>query len=129
MNVLKLNNRKLALLMLRVVTGINYLMHGAVRVLGDYSGFASGMVRDFEDTFLHPLSVKSLAFIIPLAELVIGLILITGYKLKYGVIIGFLLMGILVFGMSLLQQWGVVGTQMIYVLALFLILYFHDDNG
>jgi len=40
MNILNLDNKKLALLLLRIVIGINYLVHGAVRELGDYNGFA-----------------------------------------------------------------------------------------
>ena len=126
MNFLQMSNKKLAVLLLRFVTGINFLMHGAVRVFGDYSGFANGMTENFNETFLPAFSVRLLGYAIPIVELIIGVILITGFQLKIGLIIGFLLMATLVFGMSLLQEWGVVGSQMIYALALFLILYFHD---
>ncbi len=60
------------------------------------------MVNDFGDTFLHPISVKALAYVIPIIELTIGIILITGYKLRYGLILGFLLIAVLIFGTSLL---------------------------
>lgn len=128
MQFLKMSNKKLAVLLLRFVTGINFLMHGAVRVFGDYSGFADGMVNDFSDTALPAFSVRLLGYAIPIIELIIGVILITGFKLRIGLIIGFLLMAILIFGMSLLQQWGVVGSQMIYTLALFFILYFQEED-
>ena len=128
MNFLRLSNKKLALFLFRLVVGVNFFMHGAVRILGDYSGFASGMAEDFGETFLHPLSVTALGYVIPVIELIIGVILITGYKLRYGLILGFLLMAVLIFGMSLLQNWGVVGTQMIYAISLFLILYFQEDD-
>jgi len=127
MKFLQMSNKRLALFFLRFVTGINFLMHGAVRVLGDYSGFASGMVDDFSDTFLPTFSVKLLAYTIPIIELVVGIILITGIKLRLGLVLGFLLMATLIFGMSLLQQWGVVGTQMLYLFALFFIMYLQDD--
>ena len=124
-----MSNKKLAVLLLRIVTGINFFMHGAVRVLGDYSGFATAMVDDFSDTFLLPFSVKLLAYLIPIIELIVGIILITGIKLRLGLVLGFLLIGVLIFGMSLLQEWGVVGSQMIYVLSLFFILYFQDEEN
>ena len=118
-----MSNKKLAVLLLRIVTGINFFMHGAVRVLGDYSGFANGMVDDFSDTFLLPFSVRLLAYAIPIIELIIGV------KLRLGLVLGFLLIGVLIFGMSLRQEWGVVGSQMIYALSLFFILYFHDEEN
>lgn len=129
MNILKLSSKQLALLLFRLAVGVNFLMHGAVRVFGDYAGFASGMTADFSETFLHPLSVTALAYVIPIVELIVGIILISGYKLRYGLILGFLLMTVLIFGMSLLQNWGVVGTQMIYVICLFLLLYFEEDKS
>lgn len=103
-------------------------MHGAVRVFGDYSGFANGMADNFSETFLPGFSVRLLGYAIPILELIIGIILITGFKLKAGLVIGFLLMATLIFGMCLLQEWGVVGSQMIYAIALFLILYFQNDD-
>ena len=124
-----MSNKKLAILLLRFVTGINFLMHGAVRVFGDYSGFADGMANNFSETFLPAFSVRILGYAIPAAELIIGLILITGFQLKIGIIVAFLLMATLVFGMCLLQEWGVVGSQMIYVICLFLILYFQEDDN
>lgn len=129
MKLTQMSNKKLALFLFRAVVGVNFFMHGAVRILGDYSGFASGLVSDFGETFLHPLSVMALAYVIPVVELIVGIILITGYKLRYGLILGFLLMAVLIFGMSLLQQWAVVGTQMIYAISLFLILYFQEDGN
>jgi len=129
MKYFQMSNKKLAVLLLRIVTGINFFMHGAVRVLGDYSGFANGMVDDFSDTFLLPFSVRLLAYAIPIIELIIGIILITGVKLRLGLVLGFLLIGVLIFGMSLRQEWGVVGSQMIYALSLFFILYFHDEEN
>ena len=124
-----MSNKKLAVLLLRIVTGINFFMHGAVRVLGDYGGFADGMVNDFGDTLLPPFSVKLLAFGIPIVELIIGVILIIGYQLRLGLVLGFLLMATLIFGTSLRQEWGVVGSQMIYVLSLFFILYFQEEDS
>jgi len=43
MQFLQMSNKKLAVLLLRFFTGINFLMHGVLRVFGDYSGFTDGM--------------------------------------------------------------------------------------
>jgi len=69
-----------------------------------------------------------LGYTIPIIELIVGMILIVGYKLRLGLVLGFLLIATLIFGMSLLQEWGVVGSHMIYLFALFFILYFQDDD-
>ncbi|MEM7009785.1 MAG: DoxX family protein, partial [Thermodesulfobacteriota bacterium] len=118
-----------AIFLLRLATGVNFLMHGAVRVFGDYVGFADGMADNFSETSLPAFSVRLLGYAIPLIELLVGIILITGFQLKFGLVIGFLLMTTLIFGMSLLQEWGVVGSQMIYVIALFLIMYFQEEKN
>ena len=128
MQFLKMSNKKLAVLLLRFVVGVNFLMHGAVRVFGDYSGFADGMANDFSETFLPAFSVRILGYAIPVVELIVGIVLITGFQLKLGLVLAFLLMAALIFGMSLLQNWGVVGSQMIYVICLFLILYFYEED-
>lgn len=47
MKLMQMSNKKLALFLFRVVVGVNFFMHRAVRILGDYSGFASGLVSDF----------------------------------------------------------------------------------
>ncbi len=121
------SNRGLAVLLLRVITGINFVGHGLVRILGDYKGFAQSTVDQFADTILPAAMVWPLGYAIPVVELVFGVALIVGVRLRATIIAGFALMAVLLSGMVLLEQWAVVGTQMIYILTLFAILAFQPE--
>lgn len=108
---------------LRIVLGLNMLMHGAVRLFGDYTGFAEGVLKEFSGTVLPEILVKAVGWGIPPVEFLIGLALILGLFTGTALIAGGLLMSVLVFGMSLLKSWGTVGNQMVYVLLFSLLLF------
>lgn len=121
------SNRDLAVLLLRIITGINFVGHGLVRILGDYTAFAQGIVDQFADTILPAVMVWPLGYAIPVVELAFGVALIVGVRIRATVIAGFVLMAVLLSGMVLLEEWAVVGIQMIYILTLFAILAFQPE--
>src|SRR5277367_401423 len=90
----------------RIGLGLNIATHGLTR-LGMIPGFAAETVKMFSPTFLPPLLVNATAYLIPPAELVIGLFLIAGLFLRPTLALGLLLMFQLMFGMTLLQQWQI----------------------
>lgn len=53
-----MTHRALGYALLRFVLGVNFLMHGAVRVFGDYTGFARGVVGEFSCTILPEVMVR-----------------------------------------------------------------------
>src|SRR5208282_1057761 len=82
----------------RVALGLNIAMHGYSR-LPHLVGFANGMVKQFAATFLPS-----------------PLVYITGFGIAIGeAVIGTLLMLLLIFGSTLIQQWEIVSVQMITV--------------
>ena len=108
----------------RLTLGVNFLMHGLVRVLGDWSGFANGyIVKQFQGTFLPEVAVKAFGWSLPVIEGVIGILLILGLFTKWSLVAGALTMTSLVFGMSLIQKWAVVGSQMVYAICFFALLF------
>lgn len=114
-------NRSLAVFVLRTVLGLNLLIHGLVR-LPKLGGFADGLVSGFADTWLPPALVRPFAYALPPLEAAVGALLLIGLFSRQALVAGGLLMGALVFGMALREQWSVVGTQMIYVIVYYLAL-------
>jgi len=112
----------IAYFLFRITLGLNMLMHGCVRVFGNYRGFAESLAEQFRETPLPEWSVLSFGYALPVAEGVIGMFLILGFQTKKALMAGALLMMPLIFGMSLREQWSVVGTQMLYALIYFILL-------
>lgn len=115
-------DRRLAYGILRFTLGLNILLHGLTRI-GTLSGFADGLVEGFADTILPAAVVHVSAYVIVLAEVVIGALLTMGYRTRGALVAGGLLMAALVFGTALRQEWGTLGTQMLYALIYFVLLY------
>lgn len=111
----------LGYILLRTLLGLNFFLHGAVRVLWNYSGFIAYVQKGFESTPLPMSLVTPIAYAIPPIEIVVGLALLIGAKPRYTLIATAGLLGLLISGMSLQQKWDVVGTQMIYVICVYLL--------
>lgn len=108
----------------RVTLGVNFLMHGLVRIFGDWDGFVHGYIlKTFKDTILPEWMLFPYAWSLPVAEAIIGAFLIVGLLTKWNLLAGSLVMTSLVFGMCLVQNWSAVGSQMIYALCFFILMY------
>ena len=121
-----LDNKTLAIHLLRISFGINYFFHGVVR-LPNLDKFVAGMQKTFQDTLLPDFLVTPLAYVIPFAEIIIGLLLLLNKFTRETLIATFVLMNILVMGCCFAQKWDVVGLQTTYIGFLFLLLYFMND--
>jgi thiosulfate dehydrogenase [quinone] large subunit len=116
-------NRNLSLgyRLLELILGLNFFLHGAVRLLGNYSGFVQSVLKGFEPTILPAFLVLPAAYLIPVAEAFIGIALISHWRPRTTLFAATGLMALLVSGTCLQQKWDVVGTQMIYVICLYLL--------
>jgi thiosulfate dehydrogenase [quinone] large subunit len=56
-------------------------------------------------------------------ELAIGVLLLAGVATRYALIAGFLLMLVLMFGITMKQDWNVAGQQLLYGLVLAVLLF------
>lgn len=115
-----------ALLMIRLGIGISMLTLGLVR-LPKLEAFAMGMSSKFENSILPMVLVLPFGYVLPFIELVIGILLILGYKTQFIAILGSLTMIALIFGTGLIEQWGNLQLQFIY-LAFFAVL-IHSGGG
>ena len=118
---------ELAYLLLRLTMGINMFTHGIARIL-NIEGFNSWMIAQFSTTILPEFMVSFTSYIIPFAELVIGILLIIGLFTRKVLLFGALLIVLLVFGSGLQENWNVMSSQMIYAIFFFILSYLIELN-
>lgn len=123
-----MSNQVLAYTMFRLFMGLNMFLHGAVRLGPNYQKFIDWTRGVFENTWLPEWLVTLEAQLIPGVEMLIGILLIVGFKTRFAVILGFVLMATLVFGMNIVQDWELVNRHLIYVIALFILMYNMELN-
>ncbi|MGQ9866610.1 MAG: DoxX family protein [Pseudanabaenaceae cyanobacterium] len=111
----------LAYFWLRVIVGVNYFNHGFVR-MGNLTGFADAMVERFQDTFLPAGLVWVTGLAVSPVELVAGLLIAVGWCTRSALVATFALMVVLMYGVTLLQDWNAASSQLIYDLMLFVLL-------
>jgi thiosulfate dehydrogenase [quinone] large subunit len=114
-----------AYVLLRVLTGLNFFGHGFARIFtgSHLSGFAQGMVKSMTSAPLPPSLVLASGYVIPCVELIVGVLLLLGLITRYTVILALLLMLVLMFGVTMKQDWNVAGQQLSYGLILAILLF------
>jgi thiosulfate dehydrogenase [quinone] large subunit len=114
-----------AYLLLRIVTGIDFFFHGFARIFtGTHlSGFAQGMVTSMAKAPLPPSLTLASGYIIPCVELLIGTLLLLGLFTRATLTLALLLLCVLMFGVTLKQDWAAAGSQLQYGLVLSLLLF------
>jgi thiosulfate dehydrogenase (quinone) large subunit len=114
-----------AYLLLRLLTGLDFFGHGFVRIFtGTHlSGFAQGMVKSMAASPLPPALTLATGYAAPCLELLIGVLLLLGLATRYMLILALLLMMVLMFGVTMKQDWNVAGQQLLYGLILALLLF------
>ena len=111
----------LAYTLLRIVLGVNFFNHGFTR-LGNIPGFAQSMVDMFQNTFVPEVLVRVPAMLVPVVELIGGLLVTLGLFTQPALITLFGLMIVLMYGVTLIQNWDAAGSQLIYCLVLFILV-------
>lgn len=122
-----MNNTKTAYFFLRVSMGINLLGHGLVRLV-KLQDFASGMMKGFETSWLPQPLIHLFGVTLPFLELMIGLLLMLGFKTRIVTIAGASLIILLLFGSSTIENWEAMGIQMIYAGLFYILISRIDDN-
>ena len=94
-----------------------------VRWISGVGRFADLMVQQFASTPLPSGLIRGFGSCLPGLEAAIGLFLILGFRLRWTLIAGALLMSALIFGSTLRSDFQTVGLQLIYALIYFLLLF------
>jgi thiosulfate dehydrogenase [quinone] large subunit len=110
---MKLNNFELAFVLGRLLLGLNFLMHGLVRI-PKLAVFRAGIEKEFAVAPLPPALVSAFATTLPFVEGAIGVLLLLGLFTRPALVAAMLVIMSLVFGSSLLEKWTLVGDQLVY---------------
>lgn len=119
--------KTLSFVFIRLGIGISMFGHGLVRI-PKLSTFSNGMVSSFSESFLPGQLVLPFSLALPFLEFLIGLLLILGWKTRLAGISGAILMLFLMFGTSMIENWGALPSQMIHLLFFVLVYEFHQVN-
>ncbi|NER23624.1 MAG: DoxX family protein [Symploca sp. SIO1C2] len=107
--------------LLRIIVGVNYFNHGATR-MGNIPGFMDAMVQTMQESWIPEFLVRLNAALVPPVELVVGLLIVIGFWTRGALIACFILMIVLMYGVTIIQNWQVAGSQLIYDITLFILL-------
>jgi len=116
-----MKNADVSYLLARLPIGMSFFGHGLAR-LPKLNAFSQWMVQSFSASILPASLVRPFSYLLPILELLIGILLLLGLYTRHAIVLGALVILLLIFGSSLLEQWSNVFLQMIYG-AYFSLLY------
>lgn len=102
---------------LRLPVALSIFGHGLVR-LPKLQTFTEGMVKSMEKSAIPESLLTPFGYLIPIAEFLIGLVLLIGYQTKYTIYAGLALMGLLVLGSASVENWTGIEAQLIHSIYL-----------
>lgn len=102
---------------LRFPVALSIFGHGLVR-LPKLQTFTEGMVKSMEKSAIPESLLTPFGYFIPIAEFLIGLVLLIGYQTKYTIYAGLALMGLLVFGSASVENWTGIEAQLVHSIYL-----------
>jgi thiosulfate dehydrogenase [quinone] large subunit len=114
-------------LLARLPIGMSFFGHGLERLPKLYA-FSHGMAASFSKSILPETVVLPFGYILPVLELLTGILLLLGLFTRFATVLGVALMLALIFGSCMVEQWDNVFTQIIYGGYLALLYYFAQYN-
>jgi thiosulfate dehydrogenase [quinone] large subunit len=124
-----IGDETIAYALLRLVLGMNLMMHGVSRMMMGPGEFAGKLVTQFGHTRLPEWMVWSFGVVLPGVEGLLGFLLLMGLRTKAALVAAATLMLVLTFGSSLVQDWSAAGTQLTYAAIISALLFLRRFNG
>jgi len=121
-------NNTISFLILRLAIGASMFGHGLVR-LPKLDKFSGWMVKSFENAMLPASLVKPFSYALPVAEFLIGLLLIIGLFTRQSLIAGSIVMIMLILGTTLIENWEALVSQLVHVAIFALLLNYITYNS
>lgn len=119
--------KPLPYLLLRLLAGMSLFGHGLVRI-PKLAGFSTWMVGQFKDSMLPEALVTPFSYALPFAELITGALLLIGLFTRWVLVSGCLIMLTLIFGSSLIEEWGSIPSQLLHGFILAILLQYIEAN-
>lgn len=114
--------------LLRIGIAVSMLGHGLVR-MPKLAGFSAWMTKSFEHSLLPAALVKPFSYILPFAELFTGIFLLVGLFTKQALIAGSVVMIVLVFGTTMIENWDALPSQLIHLAFFAFLLHYIGSNS
>ena len=115
-----------AFLLLRLGIGTSCFGHGLVR-LPKLDKFSHGVIAEFQHSIIPEALVTAFAYALPFAELIIGLLILLGFFTRHALVAGAVMMILLIFGTTTIEQWNILDTQLVHLLFFAGLLPFVDQ--
>ena len=119
---------KYSYLILRLSIGISMFGHGFVRIF-KLNAFSTWMTGQFEKSILPQAIVIPFSYILPFLELITGILLILGLFTKQALLLGSIVMLMLIFGSTMIENWDVLPSQLIHIAFFAVLLQFINSNS
>ncbi|WP_260607399.1 DoxX family membrane protein [Chitinophaga polysaccharea] len=126
-NLTQMENNAIAFLLFRLAVAASMFGHGLVR-LPKLNGFSAWMIKSFEKSMLPDLLVVPFSYVLPIAEFVIGLLLLVGLFTRVSLIAGGVVMVLLIFGTAMIENWEALPSQLIHAAFFAVLLAFIQYN-
>jgi len=110
-------NRRIAYLLLRLAVGCSLFGHGLVRI-PIVGSFHEHVTREFATSIVPGILVSAVAYALPFVECCTGALLILGLFTRVALVVGTLTMTVFIFGSTTVQNWSVIGEQLIHAAIL-----------
>jgi len=108
---------------LKLPIAVSLLGHGLVR-LPKLPAFTDWLVTTMEKSVIPEFLIVPFGYVLPIAEFLIGLSLLIGFRMKYSLFAGLALMSILIFGSSSIENWSAIESQLLHSLYLVGLVWF-----
>lgn len=112
---------------MRLPVALSLFGHGLVR-LPKLQAFSEWMTGKMGNSFIPSALVMILSYVLPFIELTLGISLLIGYKTKYSIYAGLVLMSMLIFGSTSIEDWGAIEAQLIHAVYLFALIWYIEKN-
>lgn len=117
-----------AYLLTRLMIGMSFFGHGVVR-MPKLAAFSKGMVAEFQKSYLPEALVIPFTYVLPFAELIVGVLLLTGVFTRQAAIAGAVVMIVLIFGTTTIENWSILPTQLLHAAFLVAVVQFAPERA
>lgn len=120
-------DRAVAYLLVRLTVGASLLGHGLVR-LPKLGAFHTQLMGEFKTSYLPTFLVSGCAYVLPFAELLVGVLLLAGALTRVAAVVGGMVMIVLVLGATSIEHFNVIGEQLLHAMLLAAVVAFRNHN-